>query len=521
MDRQELIHPHPNFDQPVTDKGLMETSFQLMGKMGTENFNKLAEKYIKKNFGKWDEEDKIEKQETVKYLGVVNEYWDQTTKAGISTKQSYQILEDCLEMSERRATYIDERLTVKFLSKIFQNEIESGRDINQADLSEIKNLLKQGEKYGVSISALYCFTLGQRVGLSVSQNVDINLDIINAEYYLSGQIYSDYGELMRTLAISGIDPDSLVKIIKRFNHESPNLRGYCYQALESEMTYGYLEEGRTQKENFERIVSLLDKGQELKSIFEKPTQIAESKETVEITNLEVENDKYFIKKDGFLEILPVPYQVKRSLKDGLSDLKKLANANRNQGEEFGEGYWMFNPDNSTWYSLGGRDFVDLDRVTHIMLTTDLSKLGNNLFQFHLHPLAYKYLNYGASRDLGFPENFDEKINLCLEATPSPADYKIIAEFIKKTTMDIKLRQFLISPGGIVEYTIPNDIDNIINGANDIRKANESVLKKITQKDLENDPETLLKLFIDRASQNLLEGFKLQFLSHSKGLNFFI
>ena len=55
MNRQELISSNP--DQSIAGIGLMETSFQLMEKMGTENFNKLAEKYIKKNFGKWDKED--------------------------------------------------------------------------------------------------------------------------------------------------------------------------------------------------------------------------------------------------------------------------------------------------------------------------------------------------------------------------------------------------------------------------------------------------------------------------------
>jgi hypothetical protein len=163
------------------------------------------------------------------------------------------------------------------------------------------------------------------------------------------------------------------------------------------MIFNCGRKGLTRKEVLEMIGQRIDDGERVEEILESLVSEKISNDNFDrIIDSKTDRDRYFFKKEGNLEILTTPYQTKKSLEEGIDDLMILTNESIDKIEGSGEGCWVFDNENSIWYSLGGKDNLSFCRVRHEFVDYDLSRLGKDLRIFHIHPKMYEFVHNSIS-----------------------------------------------------------------------------------------------------------------------------
>jgi hypothetical protein len=104
--------------------------------------------------------------------------------------------------------------------------------------------------------------------------------------------------------------------------------------------------------------------------------------------------------------------------------------------------------------------------------------------------------------------------------PSEADLLAIAEYQKKYGKNIKIKQFLVSSGGIMEYICPDNYEETIKGASKIKEVTERVIIGLPSMVYDKylpllDEPGFISDCSNRLSKLLPDGFNLFFSPYSK------
>jgi hypothetical protein len=100
-----------------------------------------------------------------------------------------------------------------------------------------------------------------------------------------------------------------------------------------------------------------------------------------------------------------------------------------------------------------------ERVRHNFLPYDISALSETPFLFHAHPSAFDSFIAPPRESLVDPR-LEEPIIRFLNATPSRADYKVVARLMKDAKTKVRPRSFIAHALGITEFTYPYDVSAI-------------------------------------------------------------
>src|SRR3989338_8819877 len=222
------------------------------------------------------------------------------------------------------------------------------------------------------------------------------------------------------------------------------------------MTFGGVSRGMTPDEVLTLFLRTLKNDKKRTHLLEQGFEQELKKEFVTAPK-----EKYFIENERrVLEHAALPYRVQKSFNEGMRDLEKLAIASSRRWEEVGEGMWIFDPASSMWNSLGGKIEVDMGRVRHNFLPYDISQLSEKPILCHVHPEDLSILIAPREEELSISE-YKYKLTKFLTATPSRADYGLLAGLLKDSSSPIKkIQAAIIHSLGTTMMTIPKNIETL-------------------------------------------------------------
>jgi len=228
-------------------------------------------------------------------------------------------------------------------------------------------------------------------------------------------------------------------------------------------------------------------------------------------------ENYFIQYDGELEPLAQPFVSRRSFKDGVKDLENVANARYSDWKEVGEGMFAFDPNANLWYSLGGK--LELpsmeevlsrkaERVRHHFLPYDISNLSETPFLFHVHPRELSIF-VSPDRDSLICPQLQQPVTKFLTATPSRADYKVVAQLIKEAKKEVKPRAFIAHTLGVTEFTFPYDVKAIEFMGEKARDLRDQPLLNFRHELLSLEEPQFVEALIQDFNSHLPQGFEIK------------
>lgn len=363
----------------------------------------------------------------------------------------------------------------------FRLKAEKGEPIQPNEYQSIKELVGLSAKYGVMDSAAYAHLYATRIGLSVEQATQVIGKLPDADGHLSGYTFGSFNEALKSLIPAEVDANTVVQVFEAIGGERPYFNRGLYSAFEQIVIFGCQSECRTPQQLLEAIKYRLDRGdsgeEAVLAVAEPDNErtLATGSTKVEVVDMAQEIANYFIPKDGELEVLGLPYQTKRSLEDGVDDLRKIAKANLRDNLKIGEGMWVFDGESETWYSLGGKLEVTHGHVRNNFIPFDVSRLSERPLLFHVHPNAYSVMIAPMRGSGPQPEEFDDDVTDFLMATPSRADYDTAGHFVDRALVQHQSRAFIVHKHGITEYSYPHDSDQLAAMARDARSIRDETL----------------------------------------------
>lgn len=464
-------------------------------------------------------------------------YFYSASKVGLNPEQ----IEDLLIHSLNATPYDFHRveIDVSLLTKMFESESQRNQKLTQPDLDDIKKMLTLCGKYGVLPGSVYSLTIARRIGLSFKDATKLIMQLPEADDHLAGYSLPHFFEALIPLSIAKVDPKIVKQVFELAGGKRPYYSGSQYGALEEILVFGGPSMELTSEEILKRLLSRRKKGEDFGKTIQRFIQENQlepyDKKGVVVANPKQLIEKYFIDKSGELELQGLPYRTKRSLKDGIQDLQKIALHSSHRWESVGEGYWAYDPKTQTWYSMGGKLEVGLRKVRHKFIPFDVSTLSNTPYLLHVHPKELEIFLVNPAEDYPDREHRDHYMKF-LAATPSRADYSVVADLMEMATSNVPTRSFIVHSLGITEFTYPTDLEKIKEMAiksrdirdemtlnfdwqdaiaNDIldqiKESLKNGKKKIGVKTM--DKTKLVKLLIEALNKTLPEGFELKFHPH--------
>jgi hypothetical protein len=322
------------------------------------------------------------------------------------------------------------------------------------NIDKVKQLMSAGVGGSGMGGSLYAFYLASRLGIPVAGSGAMIANGAEGSYVLG-----PFNDALKSMLPARPNPELVVQAFDIMNNGGKNYwRSGDYATFEQLMTFFAPGKGISVDNMLAMFISASKHPSRRKQL-ECPVEnraVTESKE------------KYFLPCDGRLEPLAQPYVTRRSLSQGLRDLAELATASFYKWQEVGEGFFVFDPKSEMWYSLGGR--LELpsmnevmagraERVRHNFLPYDISALSETPFLFHAHPSAFDSFIAPPRESLVDPR-LEEPIIRFLNATPSRADYKVVARLMKDAKTKVRPRSFIAHALGITEFTYPYDVSAI-------------------------------------------------------------
>lgn len=363
----------------------------------------------------------------------------------------------------------------------FRAKAEKGESIQPDEYQAIKDLIGLSGEYGVMDNAAYAHLYTTRVGLSVKQAVQVISKLPNADGHLSGYTFGPFNQALKSLIPAEVDANTVVQVFEAIGGERPYFRQELYAAFEQIVVFGCPLERRTPQQLLDSIKYQLDLGvsgeEALLAVANRDVDktLTTSSSKVEVVDTAQEVANYFIPKEGELEVLGLPYQTKRSLEDGVEDLRKIAKANLGENIEIGEGMWVFDGESETWYSLGGKLEVTHGHVRNNFILFDVSRLSERPLLFHVHPNAYGVMIAPMRGSGPQPEEFDDDVTDFLMATPSRADYDTAGHFVERAIAQHQSRAFIVHKHGITEYSYPHNVGQLAAMAKDARSLRDETI----------------------------------------------
>lgn len=394
-------------------------------------------------------------------LKEIPEFVKSATKAGLRQDQCEEILLHILNSTP----YDFERneVNIYLLKRVMEMETKLGDDINSRDFIELKKMIGLAGKYGVIPHSLYSYIKLRRIGISTHDATKMVMKLPDADGHLAGYSFASFYDAVSSFSVAKVDPEISIEILNRFGGDRPYYNQGTYSNLTEMITFVCPSERISPQDLLSGILSNtrgvknLDEALSRSLESRKVNTPKTSKET--IFNPEEDKNKYFALKDGGLELAALPYQVKRSLSEGIKDLTKIARARSHRWEDVGEGMWIFDPKENIWYSLGGKLDVQAGKVSHLFLPYDASILSKTPYMFHIHPVDLEPLIRDPYDD--FPSReFRDHVTKFLSSTPSRADYSVVAETVKNAISEIRPRSFIVHSLGLTEFIYPNDTEAV-------------------------------------------------------------
>lgn len=456
-----------------------------------------------------------------RFLAEIPEYVDSAQQAGLSADQAQQLTETLLSSSPYE--FHDPEITVSLLGRAFRNAADADRPLSEQDYGRLKGLVALSAKYGVDHNASYAYSLVQRIGLSTTQSTEMISKLIDADGYLSGYTFGPFCDALKTLNVAKVDPDLVVSVFDKLGGDRPYYGRAVFKAFEDIITFGCPSHNMTPQEAMESIMKQVEAGEDIEEVLVRfgggDQRQLPGEQQVEIINPQEERDRYFVQKPGELEIAALPYQTRRPLNEGLRDLEGIATASSGKWEETGEGFWVYDRRSGTWYSLGGQIEIRAMAMRHNMMPYDISQLSGEPLMFHCHPREFEVMIRPPRGASIFPEQYEDQVTKFLAATPSRADYAVVADLVERATDDMTAHSYIVHSLGVTEFTYPTDLEQLKRMSTESREIRDQALLDFDWRALKGrgiDPETLTQQLINLLNKRLPEGFGIKL--HPRGYN---
>lgn len=370
------------------------------------------------------------------------------------------------------------------------------------NIDKVKKLMSDGVGGSGMGGALYSFYLTSRLGIPVASAGDMIANGSEGSY-----VIGPFNDALKSMLPAKPNPELVVRVFDILNGGGKNYwNAGGYAGFEELMTFFAPGKGISVDNMLAMFASASNNASKRRQL-ESPVEnkvVTESKE------------RYFLPLDGELEPLAQPYVARRSLSQGLNDLAGLANASYYKWQEVGEGFFVFDPKSELWYSLGGK--LELpsmnevlagraERVRHRFLPYDISSLSETPFLFHAHPSAFDSF-IAPNRDTLVDPRLEEPITRFLTATPSRADYKVVAQLMKDAKEKVKPRSFIAHALGITEFTYPYDVPTIEKMGEQSRDIRDQSLLNPPQEAFNLNEFEFVRVMIKDLNARLPQGFVL-------------
>lgn len=401
--------------------------------------------------------------------------------AGLSEEQVNELMLQVFDANPYDFASESNETTLWAYGEIFRQKAEKHELVQSAEYQAIKELIALSGAAGVMDNVAYAHLRATKLGLTIEQAVGMIGKLPEADGSLSGYTFGPFNQALKSLLPAEVEPEAVVQVFDAIGGERPYFRQPLYRAFEELVIFGGPSERRTTQQILDAIRAQLAQGvsaqDAIVAVTEQQTDraLTTNNSGIEIVNPREDIAAYFIPKEGELEVLGLPYQTKRSLRDGLEDLSKIAKANFSNNIEIGEGMWVFDSASETWYSLGGKLDVSLGHVRHNFIPYDISRLSAEPLLFHVHPDAYSAMIAPARGSGPQPEVFDRDVTAFLMATPSRADYDVAAHFVERSITHHESRAFIVHKLGVTEYSYPQNTDSLTTMARDARSIRDDML----------------------------------------------
>ena len=509
-----------------TDPELSALATRRLQSVSIEKLDRLMKAHRKFNEPVYiiDEQGREERDNNFKlkrFLAEIPDYIDSAQEVGLSADQAQQLTETLLSSSPYE--FHDPEITVSLLGRAFRNAADADRPLNEQDYEKLKGLVALSAKYGVDHDASYAYSLAQRIGLSTPQSTEMISKLIEADDYLSGYTFGPFCDALKTLNVAKVDPDLVVSVFDKLGGDRPYYGQAVFKAFEDIITFGCPSHNMTPQEVMESIMKQVEAGEDIEKVLVRfggsDQRQLPREQQVEIINPQEERDRYFVQKPGELEIAALPYQTRRPLNKGLRDLEKIATASLDKWEETGEGFWVYDRRSGTWYSLGGQIEIRAMAMRHNMMPYDISQLSGEPLMFHCHPKEFEVMIRSPRGASIFPEQYEDQVTKFLVATPSRADYAVIADLMERATDDMTPRSFIVHSLGVTEFVYPADLEQIKKMSTESREIRDQAMldfdwRALRGKDIE--PEVLTEQLTVLLNIRLPKGFSVKL--HPRGYN---
>jgi len=503
-------------DSELTD--LIINNFNSFKEKDLVNFLKEEKRFNQRPMHMLNEEGSIE--EVVHWYGLrkslenLPKYMSASEKAGLTYEQSQDLLMHM--MKSIKYEFIQEYNNIMLLTRAINHNAENQADL-PSNLDTFKEMIKTSADNGVMDTSLFIFSFATRLGLSVKQASQTIMKLPEADGSLCGYVFPSFNDAFRSLHLAKVNPELVVEVFQILGGERPYYQASNYREFEDLITFGCPCYGITPNEMLSMFFSYAKTRKKQDNLLEQfnkklnPSKsLKKGKNIIDPFSIE----RYFQESQGSLEYAALPYINKKSFSEGMKDLEKIAMTGGGWNP-LSEGMWVFDSNEETWYSLGGKLELKPGGARTNFITYDISKLSKDPIFVHTHP-EYLEIMVTPSRDAMAVEALRYKLAKFFSASPSVADYNAMATLMQEASTKINPKSLIVHSTGTTEMVFPNDIDKIKKMAEDFSALRDNFLLEFdaikyysTFGDSETKPVFVQRL-ITRLNGYLPSGFQNNF-----------
>lgn len=403
-------------------------------------------------------------------------------KTGLKPKQA----DDLLNYT-RDSTRFRSEITLReyLLSNCLRNSV-----IHTVDLVSHERSLKEIIAYGVPES-LIALEYTTRLGLPLEKSHELIQRSMQA--YKANIIYNHgwFTAALFSLFPSRPEPDVVVEAFGLFCDEPvPGLDGNL-QIFRDAILFGCPH--RISPNDFLKQF-LAGAGLEKTP----PNLLPASKDGISLTK----NPDSFFELQPPLVHAPQPYRITESFSQGVSDLGALATAQWGKAQEVAEGFWVFDPESKTWYSLGGKTEFDGIKARHRFVPYDISRVSRTPVLVHVHPDYFARRMEIPDEALSDPA-FKSTLSAFFAAIPSCADFEAVAELIACSSSPVAPKMAIVHSLGTTEAVMSPEVETMHKMGMKYGEIRDSMLSNF---DLETHGTSMLRMdpaeFVHRLMEEL-------------------
>jgi hypothetical protein len=315
-------------------------------------------------------------------------------------------------------------------------------------LRDFKTLLKIARDDGDVARAIAIMRLGVAAGLDMTQSMGI-VRLIYKEGGIAGYVFKSLYDELELLGPNAIDAQLLYRSLQAAIKGDLGFTNFTHLL--------YAAATRTSLSHadiFSKLTKALEDRQQRKlasagSDYQAASKVLFPSMKSDKATLKVREEYFPEIGDTALRPGILPYRMPRSLEDGLQDLKAMVHLTLT------EGAWIYDPDQSIWYSLGGRTELGNQTVRHDAMPYDVALLSRNPVFVHMHPKEAEIFITPDRNTLAFPQ-LQKKMTAFLTCMPSGADFQVLFDLMKAASGPVSVTGLIVTSHGVTEFTCPCD-----------------------------------------------------------------